>query len=268
MSTSDTSQSPPVSAAAEPGVWPPKKDIFGVMVSMTTYEDATARIVAAAKQRKPSCVDFTPLNVLTDAAYDKGFRDCINQFDMTCPDGAPVWWCLNRYYDARIPTPVTGTGTTLRVCEALAREGISVYLYGSTPEVIDKLKACLLESFPTLKIAGAESPPFRPLTPQEDEAMVRRANESGAGVFFISLGSPKQEGFAHGHRGRIQAVQMCVGAAFDFISGNKKRAPGWMQQAGMEWVFRLAREPRRLFKRVLLGNTRFAWLLVTRRPGR
>jgi N-acetylglucosaminyldiphosphoundecaprenol N-acetyl-beta-D-mannosaminyltransferase len=268
MSTTDASQNSPISSAAKLGVWPEKKGIFGVLVSVTTYEDATARIVAAAKQRRPSCVDFTPLNILTDAAYDEGFRDRINEYDMTCPDGAPVWWYLNHYYDARIPAPVTGTGTTLRVCEAVAREGISVYLYGSTPEVIEKLKVCLLTRFPALRIAGAESPPFRPLTVEEDEAMVRRANESGAGVFLISLGSPKQESFAHEHRDRIQAVQMCVGAAFDFISGNKKRAPRWMQQAGMEWVFRLAREPHRLFKRVLLGNTRFFWLLVTRRPGR
>lgn len=261
------SGAPAETAESEAGPWPQKRDLFGVHVSVTTYERSTACIITAAKQRQSACIDFTPLNILTDAAYDVSFRQQINQFDMTCPDGAPVRWCLNRYYDARIPVPVTGTGTTMRVCDAAAREGISVYLYGSTPEVIEKLQAELRERFVGLKIAGAESPPFRRLTAEEDEAMVQRVNQSGAGVVLVGLGSPKQENFAYEHRGRIQAVQMCVGAAFDFISGHKKRAPYWVQRLGMEWAFRLAREPRRLFMRVLIGNSRFLWLLLTRRPG-
>jgi exopolysaccharide biosynthesis WecB/TagA/CpsF family protein len=159
----------------------------------------------------------------------------------------------------------------LRVCEAAAQTGVSVYLYGSTPRTLACLKQTLLTRFPNLLIAGVESPPFRPLTEDEDHCVVRRINASGARVVFIGIGSPKQEHFAWEHRDRIHAVQLCVGAAFDFIAATKKRAPEWMQRVGLEWLFRLCQEPGRLWNRYLSTNSRF--LLATlghalnRRPG-
>jgi N-acetylglucosaminyldiphosphoundecaprenol N-acetyl-beta-D-mannosaminyltransferase len=115
----------------------------------------------------------------------------------------------------------------------------------------------LIQKFPRLRIAGAEAPPFRRLTPEEDEAMVQRINASGAGLVFIGLGCPKQDHFAADHMDHIQAVQVCVGAAFDFHAGNKRTAPAWMQRRGLEWLFRLFQEPRRLWKRYLVTNTLF-----------
>jgi N-acetylglucosaminyldiphosphoundecaprenol N-acetyl-beta-D-mannosaminyltransferase len=122
--------------------------------------------------------------------------------------------------------------------------------------------------FPGLIIVGAEAPPFRALTPEEDEQMVERINASGAGLLFIGLGCPKQDHFAADHAGRIQAVQLCVGAAFDFHAGNKRTAPAWMQRRGLEWMFRLCQEPRRLWKRYLVTNTLFLYKLCRQWLGR
>jgi N-acetylglucosaminyldiphosphoundecaprenol N-acetyl-beta-D-mannosaminyltransferase len=132
-----------------------------------------------------------------------------------------------------------------------------VYLYGGTPSSLERLQEKLVARIPQLVIAGAESPPFRPLTPEEDVDVVARINASGAGLVFIGLGCPKQDHFAADHRDLIHAVQVCVGAAFDFHAGVVPMAPPWMQKRGLEWVFRLFREPRRMWKRYLVTNTQF-----------
>src|SRR5204863_3570670 len=145
----------------------------------------------------------------------------------------------------------------LRLCRAAAAAGVSIYLYGGNPAVAEKLRANLLAACPGLEIAGYEAPPFRALTPDEDEAVVERINASGAGLVFIGLGCPKQDHFAFEHRDRLRAVQLCVGAAFDFHAGVKKMAPAWMQRRGLEWLFRLGQEPGRLWRRYLVTNSRF-----------
>jgi N-acetylglucosaminyldiphosphoundecaprenol N-acetyl-beta-D-mannosaminyltransferase len=149
-----------------------------------------------------------------------------------------------------------------RLCEQAAQERVSIYLYGSSPETISALQAKLQAAFPDLEIAGAESPPFRPLSAAEDEAMVERVNASGAGLMFLGLGCPKQDYFAAAHVDRIQAVQLCVGAAFDFHAGTKAIAPKWMQRRGLEWLFRLYQEPGRLWKRYLVTNSIFIYKLA------
>jgi N-acetylglucosaminyldiphosphoundecaprenol N-acetyl-beta-D-mannosaminyltransferase len=143
------------------------------------------------------------------------------------------------------------------LCDRAAREGIAIYLYGSSPTTLAALRANLIAAFPAIEIAGAESPPFRPLSAAEDAAMVERVNASGAGLMFLGLGCPKQDHFAAQHVDRIQAVQLCVGAAFDFHAGSKATAPRWMQRHGFEWLFRLYQEPGRLWKRYLTTNTIF-----------
>jgi N-acetylglucosaminyldiphosphoundecaprenol N-acetyl-beta-D-mannosaminyltransferase len=146
----------------------------------------------------------------------------------------------------------------LRLCEAAAREQIGIYLYGGTTTSQAQLQAKLLAHFPSLVISGGESPPFRPLTADEDRAAVERINDSGAGIVFVGLGCPKQDHFAADHRTRIRAVQVCVGAAFDFHAGVTPMAPPWMQKRGLEWLYRLCREPRRLGRRYLVTNSQFA----------
>lgn len=248
--------------------WPEKQDLFGVHVSVTDYDQCVQFILDRAARRQSALVTFMPVHGLVTAATDAAYRSAINTFDIVAPDGQPVRWSLNRFHNAGLTDRVYGPHTMLRVCEGAAQRGIGVYLYGSTPDVLQRLQERLLQACPTLRIAGAESPPFRPLTPQETEQTLARIDASGAGVVMVGLGCPRQDLFAHQHRARIHAVQMCVGAAFDFHAGNKKMAPAWMQKRGLEWLFRLTQEPSRLWRRYLVTNTLFLGLCAKTAIGR
>ncbi len=239
---------------------PAKHDLFGVLVSATSYEEALEVVIGAAKRGRKLTVDHMPVHGLVEAARDPVLRECINSFDIVAPDGHPVRWALNRLRGTRLADRVYGPELMLRLCGRAAEDGVGVYLYGSTEDVVGRLRESLLKRFPGLRVVGSESPPFRPLTPKEDQEMVERINQSSAGLVFVGLGCPKQEIFAHEHRDQIHAAQLCVGAAFDFLAGQKRMAPSWMQDRGLEWLFRLVSEPRRLWRRYLVTNTIFlAW---------
>jgi exopolysaccharide biosynthesis WecB/TagA/CpsF family protein len=237
--------------------WPRKHSLFGIRVSATTYEEAARMILAAARDHRSAIVDHMPVHGLIEADKNASFRAMINRFDIVAPDGQPVRWALNWLYKAGLPDRVYGPELMLRLCGEASRQGIRIYLYGSAPAVVERLRNNLTENFPGLSIAGWESPPFRALSSEEDAAVVHRINGSGAGIVFIGLGCPKQEIFAFEHRNSLRAVQICVGAAFDFHAGNKKMAPEWMQRNSLEWLFRMLQEPKRLWKRYLYTNGRF-----------
>ena len=236
---------------------PPKHNLFGVSVSQTSYEEATALIMQAAKERIPMLVDHLPVHGLIEACQDPSLNEKIQHFDIVAPDGQPVRWALNRFYGAGLSDRVYGPELMLRLCRQAAQEGVGVYLYGSQQSVLEQLQHNLLRQFPNLRILGAESPPFRALTPEEDREAIVRINRSGAGLIFLGLGCPKQEHFAYDHRQQIKGVQLCVGAAFDFHSGIKRMAPQWMQRNGLEWAFRLMTEPGRLWRRYFRTNSLF-----------
>jgi exopolysaccharide biosynthesis WecB/TagA/CpsF family protein len=238
--------------------------LFGVNVDLVDRARALALIMAWARERRPALVDFMGVHGLTLAQRDHDYRRRLNQFDLVACDGQPVRWALNRWYDAGIPERVYGPAMTLDVCRAAESEGVRVYFYGSRVEVLDRLTKRMSLHFPALRIVGAEAPPFRPLTPAEQRATAARINDSGAALVFLGLGCPKQEVFATDMRDRLQAVQLCVGAAFDLHAGLVPMAPRWMQNAGLEWLFRLCREPRRLWKRYLVGNTQFLHMCLLR----
>ena len=246
------------------GTWPNKFEIFGVHVSATTYDEACQQIIRAAKQGIPVIVDHMPVHGLIDASANPNLRSMINSFDIVAPDGQPVRWMLNRFYNANLFERVYGPELMLKICRKTAEIGVGIYLYGSLPQVVEELRAKLLTLFPTLKIMGYESPPFRPLSREEDKEVIDRINQSGAKIIFLGLGCPKQEIFAYEHRKSIKAVQICVGAAFDFHAGNKKMAPAWMQRNSLEWMFRLSQEPIRLWRRYLWTNSVFIFLLARR----
>lgn len=237
--------------------WPKKYNLLGVPVSSTTYEEAENLITDAVQQGIPALVDHMPVHGLTLASSKKHFRVLIDTFNIVAPDGQPVRWALNLLYNTKLSDRVYGPEFMFRLCHRAAKNGVSIYLYGSHPHVVDKLQLNLIQQIPALQIVGYESPPFRPLSQEEDERVVERINRSGAGIVFIGLGCPKQEIFAYEHRERVKAVQICVGAAFDFHAGEKKMAPLWMQRNGLEWFFRLITEPRRLWRRYLFTNTIF-----------
>jgi N-acetylglucosaminyldiphosphoundecaprenol N-acetyl-beta-D-mannosaminyltransferase len=199
------------------------------------------------------------------ATRDADYLACLEDFDVLAPDGHPVRWLMNRLYNLNLDDRVCGTDLMDQLCAESAAQHIGIYLYGSTTEVNAMLRARLQLLYPGLIICGSEPSAFRPLTPTEDQLLVERVNASGAGVLFLGLGCPLQEQFAHAHRRQFHAVQVCVGAAFDFLAGNKRRAPRWMQSRGLEWVHRAFREPRRLLWRYLSTNTGFLWLMLFHR---
>lgn len=269
MSVCQADSLPPIAVGPQKLRWPRKLDLFGVGVSPTTYEEATAVILEAARRGIPAVVSCHAVHALISASCDKTLRSKVNAFDIVTPDGQPVRWALNLLHGTKLSDRVYGPELMLRLCREATRAGISIYLYGGSPEVVEKLRANLRRLIPDLELAGFESPPFRELTPGEEQAAVARVNSSGAGLVFVGLGCPKQDLFAHRHRADIEGVQVCVGAAFDFHAGVKKTAPGWMQRRGLEWLYRLVQEPRRLWRRYLVTNSiflaRLALALVRRR---
>jgi len=205
---------------------------------------------------------------VTLSRRDAGFRRVLDAFDMVVPDGMPLVWVMNRR-GAQMADRVYGPEMMLRV---MAQPGPSHFLLGGSPEMLKRLQANLKARFPHLKIAGAYSPPFGPWPPEEDAAIRRRIAESGATITWVGLGCPKQETWIARNKPCLPpGVYFAVGAAFPFHSGMVKQAPGWMQRAGLEWIFRLLAEPRRLWKRYAVYNTLFlSYLLLDflrRKPG-
>ncbi len=243
--------------ADRPPSLPPRLPVIGVGVSPTTYDEAAACILAAARRRQPLLVAALPVHGLIEARRLPAMTRAIAGFDIVCPDGQPVRHALNLIHKAGLTDRVYGPTLMLKLCEGAAAEGLPIYLYGSTPEVIAALTANLARRFPNLRLAGAESPPFRPLSEAESHEVADRIRASGAALVFVGLGCPRQEIFAAAHRDLIGLPLVCVGAAFDFHAGTKKQAPRWMQDNSLEWLFRLSQEPRRLFGRYASTNLAF-----------
>ncbi len=236
---------------------PRKYDLFGVQVSATNYDEATEFILEAVRQGQPAVVSAHAVHAVVTASDDPELLAKVNRFDIITPDGQPVRWALNALYRAGLRDRVRGSELMLRICRGAARQRVPVFLYGGSPEVLEPLAVNLQSWCPGLQIAGCYSPPFRPLTADEEADVVRRIHGSGAGIVFVGLGFPKQDYFADAVRGRLRAVLVNVGAAFDFHAGKRRTAPQWMQSWGLEWLHRLCHEPRRLWRRYLTTNSRF-----------
>ena len=230
--------------------------VLGVPIDAVSWETALDRILGWARQRSSRYVCICNAHVTVTAAQEPDFWRVVEAADMATPDGAPVAWMMRRIGfpgQAR----VNGPDLTWKLCRRCADDGVSVFFVGGAESTLDRLRGNLLEAFPGLSIAGMESPPFRPLTEDEDRSLVERINAGGAGVVFVGLGCPKQERWMAEHRGRVNGVMIGVGAAFDFHAGTVKRAPRWMQRVGLEWLHRLASEPGRLWRRYLVTNSLF-----------
>jgi N-acetylglucosaminyldiphosphoundecaprenol N-acetyl-beta-D-mannosaminyltransferase len=230
-------------------------------VDATSYEDATDRVVDWAKRGESRYVCVASVNNVMHARDDSAYAAMMNNADLVTPDGMPLVWGL-RILGVPHATRTYGPSLTPLVCERAAREGIPVGFYGGTPEVLERLHTELLSAYPDLNIAYSWPPPFRALTADEEAQVARDIDVSGARIVFVGLGTPKQEQWMVRHQGKLTAVMLGVGAAFDFIAGQKKQAPSWMQKRGLEWLFRLTTEPRRLWKRYLYSNPRFIGLFA------
>ena len=230
--------------------------VLGVPIDVIGWDGALARIGAWAAVNQSRYVCICNAHSVVTATQDPSFGHIVAMADMATPDGAPVARML-RYAGHRSQQRVNGPDLMWRYCALAARRGERIYLYGGTAATLDLLQQKLLAAFPGLVIAGARSPPFRVLTAEEEAADIARINASGAGTVWVSLGCPKQEIWMAARRGRINAVMIGVGAAFDYHAGTIRRAPLWMQHAGLEWLYRLAAEPQRLWRRYLVTNTLF-----------
>lgn len=195
-------------------------------------------------------------HVVVTTERDPQFGDAVARADLVIPDGAPVAWMMRRLGYSH-QKRVSGPDLTWALLERCAVGGLSVYFFGSSRETLNLLVDHVRSAFPMLVVAGFEAPPFRTMTAEEDAEAVARINTSGAALVFVGLGCPKQEYWMQAHRGRVKAVMLGVGAAFDFHAGTVSRAPVWMRDHGLEWLHRLAIEPRRLWRRYLVTNTLF-----------
>jgi N-acetylglucosaminyldiphosphoundecaprenol N-acetyl-beta-D-mannosaminyltransferase len=201
------------------------------------------------KTREPHYVCVTPAHAVMEARRDPEFRRILNRSSLTTPDGMAIVWLL-RWQGHRHVERVYGPDLMLAVCEAGLAKGYRHFLYGGEPGVADKLASRLRARLPGLQIVGALTPGFGQPTAEEDGREVEAIDDSRADIVWVGLSTPKQERWMAAHVGRVNApVLIGVGAAFDFLSGRKPQAPRWMQRSGLEWLFRLATEPRRLWPR-------------------
>ncbi len=182
---------------------------------------------------------------------------------LAIPDGGPLS-SVGRQRGFKDMRRTTGPSYMVEIFKASAEKGYRHYFYGSTEETLEKLYATLQHDYPGLAVAGMYSPPFRALTPEEDDRIVARINETKPDFVWVGLGAPKQEVWMHEHQESIDAFMVGVGAGFDYVAGNISRAPHWMQDHNLEWVYRLIQEPKRLFTRYMITNTKFVWNVVVR----
>jgi N-acetylglucosaminyldiphosphoundecaprenol N-acetyl-beta-D-mannosaminyltransferase len=235
--------------------------ILETRVDPTSYTAATALILEWAHKRESHYICVANVHVIMEAYDSPDFRKIVNAADLVTPDGLPLVWSLRRLGHPK-QQRVYGPELTLRLLSAAAEKGIPVGFLGGTQETIELLVNNVHQRFPALQIVYRFSPPFRPVSVDEDELIVKEINDSGARILFVGLGCPKQERWMAEHKGKIQAVMVGVGAAFDFIAGTKRQVPKWMQPIGLEWLFRFSQEPGRLWWRYLYHNPRFVFLVM------
>jgi N-acetylglucosaminyldiphosphoundecaprenol N-acetyl-beta-D-mannosaminyltransferase len=235
--------------------------ILGTDVSMSSYDTVVHGAKGWTRSSESRYICVANVHMLMEAHDSPEFAGMVNDADLVVPDGVPLVWMM-RFKGALGQQRVYGPTLMLHVLEAAARENIPVGFYGSKPEVLESLVKRMQARYAGLNVAYSFSPPYRELSQQEDDEVVQSINRSGTRILFVGLGCPKQEIWMAKHRGRVKAVMLGVGAAFDFHAGAKPQAPAWMQRLGLEWLFRLLSEPRRLWKRYLYHNPRFVVLAV------
>lgn len=235
--------------------------VISLDLSVGAYDQLLDCIIQDAHQRTPRSVCFANVHMVMEARRSPAIAEAVNGADWVVPDGVPLLWAmrgLHKLHQERI----AGMDATSSLLSRAATEGISVFFFGSTPDVLEQVQRRCAEMYPSLQIAGMVSPPFRPATPEEDKAAIDTITASGAGLVFVALGCPKQEIWMARMRGRIPAVLLGVGGALPVLAGQQARAPHWIQRAGAEWLFRLVQEPRRLFKRYALTNSLYVYCIL------
>ena len=239
-----------------------KRNVLGVLVDAIDCDAAVDRIIDAARDRRPLAVSALAVHGVMTGRFDPAQQQLLNEFDIVVPDGQPVRWGLNLLHGTHLTEPVRGTDLTLHVLEAAERTGLPVFFYGSRQPVLDALVANVQRQLPALDVAGAEPSKFRTVSMDEREEIVARLRDSGARIVFVGLGCPRQEVFVHELHEQLSMPMLAVGAAFDYLADVLPQPPPAFRRAGLEWLWRLGLEPRRLWRRYLLLNPAYLGLLT------
>lgn len=237
------------------------RSVLGIRVDATSYRDACDRIQTWVEQQTWGYVVAANVHVVMTAYWSAPYRAVLRQAVLVTPDGMPLVWAL-RLLGLKHQARVYGPDLMAHWCQRSAQLNWPVYLYGGTPEMLERLQETLPQQFPGLSIVGTHSPPFRSLSPAEEALDVETINESGAKVVLVALGCPKQEFWMARQQGNLHAIAIGVGAAFSFYSHQVSQAPRWMMDCGLEWLYRLSQEPGRLWQRYLIHNPAFVVLFA------
>lgn len=236
-------------------------EILGTEILVTNMQKTVERIEQDIEELRGKYICVGNVHTTVMAHDDVRYHEVQKQAAFVLPDGKPLSVYSRKH---GFPEAERVTGPDLML-EFFGRDnGLKHYFYGSTPETLAMLRGKLQREYPKLQIAGMVSPPFQKLSPEEDEAQIKKINESGADMIWVGLGAPKQENWMYEHKDQVCGVMIGVGAGFDYHAGNIKRAPAWMQKLSLEWLYRLLQDPKRLFKRYLITNTRYLWLARTK----
>jgi N-acetylglucosaminyldiphosphoundecaprenol N-acetyl-beta-D-mannosaminyltransferase len=240
---------------------PIRKRVVSIDVSIVDYTTALRQVITLGKQHQPSYACFSNVHMVIEAHHSVAFQQMVNNATFAFADGMPLVFALKWLYGIR-QQRIAGMDFMPDVLESCNHERLSIFLFGSTDEILLRLEALIKAKYANLQLVGKISPPFRALSEHENQQYIRQVNDSKAHIVLVGLGCPKQETWMAQHSAQINAVLLGVGGAFGLYAGNAKRAPAWMRSIGLEWLYRLGQEPKRLFKRYAVTNTLFVWLLI------
>lgn len=242
-----------------------KRNVLGVLVDAVDYSAAQRKILDAAHEGRPYGVSALAVHGVMTGVHDDEHRHRLNSLDLVTPDGQPVRWALNWLHGAKLTDRVYGPALSRKVYEGAAAEGLPVFFYGSTPEVLAALETNLKREYPGLEIAGVEPSKFRTLDAEEIAGVAARIRDSGARIVFVGLGCPRQEVFAYELREAVGMPVLAVGAAFDYHARLVDEPPMWLQDRGLQSVYRLLQNPRRLWRRYLVLSPEYLGRLLAQK---
>ena len=236
--------------------------ILNVQTAVTNMEKTLCFLESNMEELRGEYICVSNVHTTVMAYEDANYREIQNGAAMVLPDGKPLAVLESVRGGFREAEKVSGPDLMPEVFCLSEKTGYRHFFYGSTEQTLKKLENNLVKKYPHLQIAGMYAPPFRQLTEKEDQKVIRRINEAKPDFLWVGLGAPKQEIWMAAHKNKISAVMIGVGAGFDFHAGVVKRAPVWMQKCGLEWLYRLFQDPKRLWKRYVVTNSKFVWYLV------
>ncbi len=244
-----------------------RHNLLGVNVCAVDYEAAVNKIITAAHRREPLGVSALAVHGVMTGVMDATHRYRLNQLHLIVPDGQPVRWALNLLHHTELHDRVYGPNLMLKTCSAAARAGLPVFLFGGKQQLLDELSRKLLRTFPELNICGMLASKFRAVSAIEKQHIIDTIVNSGAAITFVGLGCPRQEVWAYEQMSHLNMPVLAVGAAFNFHAGQLDQAPAVMQRVGLEWLYRLGKEPTRLWRRYLVLNPYYLSLLFLQWSG-